>query len=409
MDNKSLRTILHIDADAFFASVEQAINPNLRNRPVIVGGTANQRGVVHTASYEARKRGVYIGMPLGHARRLVPDAVFLKGHYEHYKAVSDIFEKIYHRYTPAVEFTSLDDAYLDLTGTLNVHRLSPLDVARSIQKEVERATQVSVSCGIGTTKLIARLASGCHKPHGVTFVAPGEELDFLHPLPVEMLPGIGRVAKTTLNQLSVFTVGELSRVPKHLLRQQFGVNGGTFWQLANGIDPRDVAGSIMPKQLSRETGFEEDTSDETVVLDVLRYLTERIGTKLREASLVAQTVSVKIDYTGHRQYKKERSLPRKTSSSDALFSMVRTLVQEAPFRRLRVHRVGLAVSHITRKNLQGDLFDDSSRKDALESAVDQIRRRFGFMAVMPASLINLKQRYRMEKSGYVLHAPALTR
>ncbi|MFQ5706912.1 MAG: DNA polymerase IV [bacterium] len=403
-----IRTLLHIDADAFFASVEQGFAPPLRGKPVIVGGTEDQRGVVHTASYEARKVGVRTGMPLGQAKRLVPQATFLKGNFEHYKAVSLVLQDIYYQFTPAIEMTSLDDAYLDLTGTLKLHKLTPEEIARRIQEKIYQAVHITVSCGIGSAKFIARIASGINKPNGVTSVPPGQELDFLHPLPVEELPGVGPMAKERLHQLGIFTVGQLAAIPKVLLIQLFGVNGQKFWELANGIDSSEVKPKIIPKQISRETGFEEDVSDADLVREVLQYLTERIGKKLREEGLVGQTVTIKVDYSDNKRYLKARSLSEATDSTEAIYRMVDTLLDQTPFRRLRVRRVGLVVSRIERKAWQGELFNERTRREVLESTIDEIRRRFGFTSIMPASLTNLKRHYRMEKSGYVLHAPALT-
>ncbi|MFQ5770736.1 MAG: hypothetical protein ACE5HX_09380, partial [bacterium] len=359
-------------------------------------------------SYDARKLGVRTGMPLSQAKRLVPKATFLKGNFEHYKAVSLVLQDIYSQFTPVIEMTSLDDAYLDLTGTLKVHRCSPEDIARRIQEQIFKAVHITVSCGVGTAKFIARIASGINKPNGVTSVAPGKELEFLHPLPVEELPGIGPMARERLHQLGIFKVGELAAIPKVLLRQIFGANGQKFWELANGIDPSTVKQRIIPKQISRETGFEEDVSDQDLVREVLHYLTERIGKKLREGGLVGQTVAIKVDYSDHKRYLKARSLPEPTDSTEAIFSMVNTLLNATPFRRLRVQRAGLVVSKIESKNWQGELFNERTRQEALESTIDEIRQRFGFTAIMPASLINLQRHYRMEKSGYVLHAPALT-
>lgn len=402
------RIILHIDADAFFASVEQGFAPPLRNRPVIVGGTADQRGVVHTASYDARKRGVRTGMPLSQAKRLVPNAVFLKGNFEHYKAVSRVLQAIYDQFTPVVERTSLDDAYLDLTGTLKLHKCSPEAIARRIQEQAYAAVGITLSCGIGSSKLIARLASGRQKPNGLTRVPPGEELAFLHPLPVETLPGVGPVARERLQQLGIFTVGQLAGLPKMLLLQFFGANGRKYWELANGLDPRPVQQKTLPGQISRETGFEEDVSDMDLVREVLHYLTQRVGKKLREAGWVGDVVSIKVDYSDQKRYRRARSLPEATDSNAAIYRMVEQLLDETPFRRLRVRRVGLAVSNISWKDFQGELFNREGRREMLESAIDEIRHRFGFTAILPASLIELQRHYRMEKSGFVLHAPALT-
>ncbi len=405
---RHLRDILHIDADAFFASVEQGFAPPLRKRPVIVGGSEDQRGVVHTASYDARQQGVYTGMPLKQARQLVPHAVFLKGNFEHYKAVSQVFHDIYYQFTPLIEMASLDDAYLDLTGTLKVHKKTPVEIARVIQEQIYGAVGVTVSCGIGSSKYIARIASGINKPNGITSVPQGMELDFLHPRPVEVLPGIGTVVRERLHQVGVFTVGQLAAIPKAVLVQRFGVNGRKFWQLAHGIDPREVKQRIIPGQISRETGFEEDVCDPDLIFEVLHYLAERIGKKLRQDELVCQTVSVKIDYSDHRRYVRARSMPEWSDSTEAIYRMVTQLLSEISFRRVRVRRVGLAVAKIDRKNWQGELFKARSRRQALEASIDEIRRRFGFTAIMPASTANLQKHYRMEKSGYILHAPALT-
>jgi DNA polymerase-4 len=402
------RTILHIDADAFFASVEQGFTPPLQKKAVIVGGTEDQRGVVHTASYDARKLGVRTGMPLGQAKRLVPDATFLKGNFEHYKSVSLLLQDVYYRYTPTIEMTSLDDAYLDLTGTLRLHKLSAEEIAGRIQKEVFDQVNITVSCGVGSAKFIARIASGMKKPNGLTKVEHGKELHFLHPLPVEELPGIGPTAKERLHQFGIFKIGQLATTPKLLLMEVFGINGQKYWEFANGIDPRDVKQKIIPIQISRETGFEEDVSDTELMREVLYYLTERVGKKLREEGLVGQTVAVKVDYSDHKRYTRARSLPEMTDSTEAIYKMVDELLLETPFRRLRVRRVGLAFSKIERKNWQGELFNERTCREALESTVDEIRRRYGFTSIMPASLINLQRHYRMEKSGYVLHAPALT-
>ncbi|MFQ5866353.1 MAG: hypothetical protein ACE5IW_14115, partial [bacterium] len=175
-----------------------------------------------------------------------------------------------------------------------------------------------------------------------------------------------------------------------------------------GIDPSKVKQKIIPKQISRETGFEEDVSDSELVREVLQYLTERVGKKLREEGLVGQTVAIKVDYSDNKRYLKARSLPEMTDSTEVIYNIVETILNETPFRRLRVRRVGLVVSKIDRKNWQGQLFNERTRREVLESAIDDIRSRFGFTSIMPASLINLQHHYRMEKSGYVLHAPALT-
>ncbi len=403
-----MRTIMHIDADAFFASVEQGFNPLLQNRPVIVGGTEDQRGVVHTASYEARARGIRTGMALMKAKQVCPEAVFLKGNYQHYQAVSNVFQEVYLKYTPQVEFTSLDDAYLDMTGTLHLYQ-HPSQVARDIQHEIMQRVGVGVSAGIGSNKAIANIASSLKKPSGVVYVAPESEKEFLAPLPVDALPGVGRVAKDKLTDLGIFTVGQLARFSKLLMEQIFGINGIKIWELANGLDPRPVKRRVIPRQISRETSFEEDTGDPGIIKGTLQYLTERIAKKLREQELVCQTLCVKIRYSDFTSANRSRSLPYPTADSSTLFRMVDEIFEEIRLRRIRLRHVGIAASNIEPYNWQSTLFNQQTRQESLNTTIDTIREKFGFMAILPAETIELKRKYRMESNGYILHNPALTR
>lgn len=399
---------MHIDADAFFASVEQGFNPLLRNKPVVVGGSEDQRGVVHTASYDARARGIRTGMPLVQAKRICPEAVFLKGNYQHYQATSLILQDIYLNYTPQVEFTSLDDAYLDLSGTLHLHP-PPLEIARRIQQSVDNALHIGVSLGIGENKVIARIASGLKKPRGIIYVPPGTEKEFLAPLPIDELPGVGRAAREKLLELGIFTIGQLAALPKVVLTQMFGVNGQKMWELANGIDPREVQQRILPKQISRETTFEEDTTDQSVVLACLQYLSERIGGKLRQQELLCRRVGVKIRYSDFTQHNVSQALPQPSDSAAEIFSEVEKIFYRLPLRRLRIRHVGVWVTHIEWRNLQLQLFNEEKKMELLDAAVDEIRQKFGFMAILPADTLELRKKYRLEKNGYVLHSPALTR
>lgn len=399
---------MHIDADAFFASVEQGFNPLLRNRPVIVGGTEDQRGVVHTASYEARALGIRTGMALIRAKQICPHAIFLKGNFQHYRAVSQVLQEEYLKYTPLVEFTSLDDAYLDLSGVLHLH-VSPKEIGRAIQKSVLSKVGVGLSIGIGSSKVIANIASGLRKPKGIVEVLSGSEKEFLAPLPVEVLPGVGRVAKEKLTDLGIFSVSQLAQFSKLLLEQLFGHNGLKIWQLANGFDAREVKRRIIPKQISRETSFEEDTADTGIIKGTLQYLTERMAKKLREQNLVCQTLSVKIRYSDFSANNRSRSLPYPSNDSAALFKMVDTLFDEIRLRRIRIRHVGVAASNIEPLNWQATLFNQRTRQEALNTTIDAIRKKFGFMAILPAETIELRRKYRMEPNGYVLHNPALTR
>ena len=407
-DEKAQRLILHIDADAFFASVEQGFNPKLRGKPVIVGGQENQRGVVHTASYEARACGVRTGMPLFRAKALCPQAVFLKGNYEHYRAVSQVLQEVYLKYTPKVEFTSLDDAYLDLSGALHLYP-SARWVAERVKEEVWQRVGVSLSIGIGSNKVIARIASDLKKPGGIVEVPAGREREFLADLQVDVLPGIGRMAREKLFDLGIFKVRQLAALPKDVMEQLFGKNGIKIWRFARGEDDRTVLPKVFPKQISRETSFEEDTSDLRIVRGTLQYLCERIGKKLRDEGLICRTIGVKIKYSDFKFHTSSVHLPFATNNGNELYKKARQLFEQIRLRRTRIRHVGVSVAQIEPKNYQRSLFNEQTRREMLDLVIDEIRQRFGFMAILPADTLELRRKYRMEPNGYILHNPALTR
>lgn len=402
------RVIMHTDADAFFASVESAFNPLLRGKPVVVGGKENQRGVVHTASYEARKRGIRTGMPLSRAKQICPEAIFLKGNYQHYQAVSDQLKAIYLRYTPSVEFTSLDDAYLDFTGTLHLYP-SVEWLARQIAADVQQETGITISIGVATSKFVARVASSTRKPAGITIVPPGQEADFLAPMPVDIIHGIGPVIRSRLMEMGVFSVQQLRKIPKLLLMQLFGAAGGTFWELAHGIDPRKVESTPALSQISRETTFEEDQNNPEIILATLHYLTERICHTLHEKELVARKAGLRVRYSDFTESRMQGTLAIPSSAPDQIFGLISALFHKMNLRKIRIRLVGAFVSDLERENVQPDLFHYVNRHHALSSAIGAIRSKFGFMSILPAENLILKKHYRMDKGGFILHSPALTR
>jgi DNA polymerase-4 len=401
------KLIFHIDGDAFFASVEQSFHPALRGRPVVVGGLAEQRGVVHTASYEARQRGLYTGMPLVRAKQVCPEAIFVKGNFQHYQAVSRYLQDIYLRYTPQVEFTSLDDAYLDMSGS---RRLFPDTVAaaRELWLAVWREVGISISIGIGPNKLIARLASEVRKPGGIFDVPAAASDAFLLPLPVNALPGIGRKYQRQLSDLGITTIAQLRCLPRLTLEDIFGRNGGKFHALAHGRDTRPVERRIRPKSISRETSFEEDVSNPGVILSTLQYLTERIAAKLRQKDLAARQVEVKLRYADFKQSLLNQTLPAASNDAAVLFGFVRDLALRPPERRVRLRLVGVKVSQLDWQDCQAELFATPLPREDINTTIDAIRARHGFTSILPATTLQLHNYYRMERSGYVLHAPALT-
>ncbi len=399
--------ICHLDVDAFFASAEQSLNPFLRGKPVIVGGHAHQRGVVHSSSYEARRYGVRTGMPLYEAKRLCPQAAFLKGNFLQYKYISKEIFKILLNYSPRVENSSIDDFYFDMTGSYRKFP-NPQKTAEEIQKTIKDRLHVPVSIGIGTCKLISRIASGQHKPLGLTYVPPGKEKKFLNPLPISELLGVGRVTENLLISMGIRTIGQLAKIPKHTLSQLLGINGLKIWEFANGIDKRGVGLLRIPKQISRETTFEEDTSDSQVVLATFQYLCERIAMKLRKQHLSCGRIHIRIRYSDFKSDSIGRRLPVHTQDPAVLISMIQQLNKQLRQRRVRVRYVHISVSDIEPENWQPDFFALNTKTKNLLASVDEIRNRFGFTAILPAETHTLKSKYRIDKNGYILHTPSLS-
>jgi|Deesub1362B_J571_1020462.scaffolds.fasta_scaffold10485_1 DNA polymerase-4 len=403
----SQRIIFHLDVDAFFASAEQSLNPFLRGKPVIVGGLANQRGVVHSASYEARAFGVKTGMPLSQARKLCPHAIFLKGNFLHYRYLSRSIYRILQQYSPAVEISSLDDMYMDMTGMSRLFS-HPEIAAKAIQQEIDSTLHLPVSIGIGSSKLISRLASAQNKPRGITYIPPEQELEFLHALPVSQLIGVGHVTESLLAELGIQTVGQLARIPKRTLEQLFGTNGVRLWEFAHGIDPRPVRPWKARRQISRETTFEEDTDDPGLVLATLQYLSERIAMKLRKEHLVCNRISVRIRFSDFQQRVASSRLPLPTQDASAIVTVIHRLFRSIADRRVRIRHVHLAASQLEPENWQPQFFQQSASREALLDSIDEIRRRYGFTAILPATTRMLQKKYRMEKHGYILHTPSLS-
>ncbi len=403
-----MRTIIHLDVDAFFASVEQGTNPLLQGKPVIVGGLPHQRGCVHTASYEARRAGVSIGMSLREAKQICPDAVFLKGDFRHYKATADTINDVLHKFTPDVEIASLDDAYIDLTHVMHLYT-SPVHVAEKIQAEIKRRALVTVSLGISSSKLVARIASGLHKPAGIAYIPPGSEFEFLSVLPVRALRGIGSKTERILHELCITTIGQLAKLSKPMLIQLLGIAAGQMiWNYAHGEDNRPVKQKGISRQISRETSFEEDTDDEKLIIGTLRYLAERIGAKLRKEGWSARQINVKVRYSDGLSRKKSQTLPGPTNDGAELSRRVQTIYEGFQRRRIRVKLVGMTTAEITCDDTQSSLFDLIERRDKLNSGIDEVRHRFGFTSLSPASTMSLQNYYKMERHGYILHTPSLS-
>ena len=375
------RDILHVDMDAFFASVEQVLDPSLRGKAVIVGGAIDDRSVVSAASYEARKFGVHSAMPIARARRLCPHAVFLRGNFQAYGEFSDRTKDILFRFTPLVERVSLDDFYLDLTGCRRLHG-PPLQAAEKLRQSVLAETGLSVSIGIAANKLVAKVGSDYAKPKGIVEIWRGYEAAFLRYMPIEKLPGVGPRTKETLRRFNLLTIGALADISREFMEQRFGAGGVALWEHAHGrADVEVIADRGLPKSISRETTLKQDTDDRDVVRGALYSLVERAARQLREQGLTARRVTVKLRYADFKTVSRACTLKAPTEQDNVFYEAALAQVERLMGRRLRVRLVGVSLSGLTLGTArQGDLFADQAleRRTRLYRGLDQLRDRFGF-------------------------------
>jgi DNA polymerase IV len=397
--------IVHVDVDAFFASVEQVLNPRLRGKPVLVG-----RGVVASASDEAKICGVKTAMTFREALRICPKAVVVPGQYEHYADFAERVRQILEIYTPAVETAALDDFYLDFTGT---ERLYPNYEAalRRVQAEVLGRTGLSVSMGAARTKVVASIASRLERPRGFRMIAPGEEEAFLTPLPVEKLHGIGHVHATALGERGITTIGQLRQVPKPALQAAFGETiGQQIWERARGLDGREVLLPSTPKSVSRETTIEEGTIDTEFLGGLIEYLCERIGSTLREYGRQARTIGLRLRYVDHFSAHQTVRLARPANDERELLAAAMELFGKLFTRRVAVRLVGVNVMNLEIDRRQHELFDtDANRRWYLNRRVDSVRGRYGWNAVFYGKGLELREHYASKPNGLVLSTPCLSR
>jgi DNA polymerase-4 len=388
------RTILHLDLDAFYASVEQLDDPSLRGRPVIVGGPS-RRGVVCAASYEARRFGVRSAMPTARARRLCPDGVFLPPRFDRYAELSERVFGIYERYTPLVEPLSLDEAFLDVTESRALHGGGE-DIARAIKGSVRAECGLAVSAGVADVKLAAKIATDLGKPDGLVVVPPGGTAAFLAPLPVSRLWGVGRVTEEALRKVGVATIGELGRTPEAALASAIGASHAKALRaLARGDDPREVVADEAAKSVGAEETFGEDLRGEAALLPELLAQAARVGRRLRAAGLAGRVVTLKVKYEDFSVVTRRVTLERPTDGDRAVFEAAKALLPRVDLRR-PVRLTGISVSGFAGEGERGqlDLFGepgpppspDEERRKALDAAVDAISERFGTGTVVPAEL-----------------------
>ena len=375
-------SILHVDMDAFFVSVELLERPELRGKPVIVGGQPNQRGVVTAASYEARKFGVHSAMPLRTAGRLCPHAVYLDGHHAKYSEWSDRVAAILAKFSPIVEMVSIDEAYLDLSGTERLHG-PPLAATDKLLRTITRTTGLPCSGGLATTRLVAKVASDQAKPRGLLWVAPGSEARFLAPLSVRKIPGIGEVTERALRALRVETVEQLAAQPLEKLEKVFGQWGTALYRKARGGDSYEFVIDAEPKSISHNHTFGEDTDDTVALTAMLSHLSQKACKRLREAGLATRTLTLTIRYAGFDTYTRAKTLGEPTQLDADIFAVFQNLFREHRDHSRKIRLLGVSLGGLTHGTEQLDLLSAERRAKLakLTRATDLLRDRFGFGSV----------------------------
>jgi DNA polymerase-4 len=403
--------ILHADIDAFFASVEQRRDPRLRDRPVVVGGRPGEASVIASCSYEARRFGLHAGMPLRRAQRLCPQAVFRTGSYPEYRRLSDTLFSLLRDLSPVVEVVSLDEAYVDLSGAEHLHG-GAWRAARTLRRRAFEKTGLTVSVGLGPSRVLARLATACAKPDGIGLLFPARAHAFLRMLPLRALPGIGGKTRELFERLNLRRVGDLAGVPRDLLLETVGGRGRALYHLARGEDPRPLEPDRRPRSVSRQSALHRPSTDPALLSGYLSYLCERCALGLREAGARARRLRVHLQYDDYRSRKGAVALAEPTDLERMLYQSARPLFLRLHDRRVRIRRLGVEAQSLVFSWVEQErLWDlDRARRFArLTRAVDAIRRRHGFHRIVQGPSIALLGELPQTEHGFTLRTASLTR
>lgn len=377
--------IIHLDMDAFYASVEMRENPELVGLPVVVGGPSKNRGVVAAANYEARKFGVFSAMPMSQATRLCPDLRILPVNMPLYVSVSKQIHEIFNRYTPEIEPLSLDEAFLDVSGSLKLFG-SAAEIARRIKDEIKQELQLVVSAGIAPNKFVAKIASDFDKPDGFVVVEEKDMQDFLDPLPVKRIWGVGKKTEQQLNNYGITTIKDLRNQSERWLIDRFGKQGDHIYRLANGRDKREVISDAKAKSISSENTFLEDISNKETLVAYLSHLTEQVAARLREKDRKGKTVNIKIRFHDFSTITRSKTLTESSNQTQQIWQAVKSLFNTAMMNvssgRVAVRLLGVGVSGFSNDTThQGDLFSDEHKYDELDDITDEINQRFGKLKI----------------------------
>ncbi|MFP4477567.1 MAG: DNA polymerase IV [Desulfatibacillaceae bacterium] len=381
--------IIHIDMDAFFAAVEVLDRPELAGKPVIVGG-GPQRGVVCSATYEARAFGVRSAMPTARAHKLCPHAVFLPVRRGRYKEISERVFDVFLRYTPLVQPVSIDEAFLDVSGCDRLFGDSRT-VAKKIRADVLAETGCTASAGVAPTKLVAKIASDLDKPDGLVYVAPDRVPDFLAPLSISRLWGVGPAMRARLEKMGIRTIGDLRAYPRDVLSAKFGKYGGALYDFSRGIDGRAVHTEQETKSIGNEETFSTDLWDKADAMRHLLYFADKVSSRLRKHGFEGRTVCLKVKYADFTQKTRSLTLDEPTSDPGTIYGAVGKLVSKTEIGRRPVRLLGVSVSNLAEAGAgrQLSLFEQGEhreKRDRLNRAVDDIREKYGNSAIWPGTL-----------------------
>ena len=395
---------LCIDLDAFFVSVEQALDPSLAGKPVIVGGLPRERGVVASASYEARKFGVHSGMPTSLAHRLCPRAIFLRGNFHNYRLYSKRFREIISSYSPEVHMASIDEAYINVSGTQRLFGTPP-EIASRMKSDIKNILRLPCSIGIARTRVFSKIACEQAKPGGTLAVSKEDEISFLSPLGVRVLPGIGPKNVEVLKNLNIHTVEQLIKTPDRVLETALG----SYYRILKFfIQGGDYKCTDTMRSISRETTLHEDTLNQNLVYALFYYLTERACSTLRQNKLLARTLTVKTRFSDFKTVSKRNTMPA-GNAQQIMFESGARILADFLEQNKRIRLIGVALSGFEYDGLRSSLFMlREERLNRLNGAMDRVRGKFGFNSLFAANTAVLKQHFEDDDHGYTLHTPSLS-
>ncbi len=376
-----MRTIFHLDLDAFFVSVERILDPKLENKPVIVGGDPHGRGVVAACSYEARSYGLHSAMPIRTAFKLCPNGIYLHGHFKEYLRFSKAVKNILSQYAPQIEQASVDEFYMDFTGCEKMYG-SFFMLAAFLQKEIWEKLSLPCSIGVGSNKTIAKIGSDCMKPKGITYIIPGMEKQFLEPMPVETIPGVGKVTLRKLNNRGIYKIGDITKLPQEYFSFAFGKYGIDLWRKAHGQGKEYLTIEWEQKSISKETTFGKDVVSRKVMEETLFELTGKVCQTMRDNNWQASTITLKFRYSDFQTITRSKTIKKPTDDDKFIYETALALLNKAHTRRVAVRLIGIGLTKFNEFCEQEILFEDIEiKRKKLFRAIDQLRQKYNYSII----------------------------